>query len=137
MGFGTNLAQKRSSWSKMEKVNISIGNCIVKLVLVPNLKVNWELLTFSPSLQKKGISTLVLMWNSALREKLNFYFASTSKIFISGGGLGTRCKKFFRQLLSTSLLLITTICFTCGESLLNHMITSKYYEHGGRCQISV
>ena len=46
------------------------------------------------SFTKYSRLTLVFLWNSALSEKLNFYFskgfASINKIFILGGRLGTR-----------------------------------------------
>ena len=52
------------------------------------------------SLTKYLIQNLVFIWNSALREKFNFYFsavfASIDKIFILGGKIGTRLYNFIK-----------------------------------------
>ena len=58
-------------------------------------------------------------------------YSSTDKIFISGGGLSTRQQfydvliffcKFVRQLLYTTLLLIISLRFTCGERKISSII---------------
>ena len=90
--------------------------------------------------------TRVFLWNRALREESNFYlpefFASIDKIFILGAGLRTRIipwsfgiflifpnflkslnlkylksfDKSWGNLNIPCLLLIITLCFTCGET---------------------
>ena len=58
LNFWTKLTQERYSCSKTEKVNIIIESGIFKLVLIPNLSLNWQFWLFWPDLRKKGFSGL-------------------------------------------------------------------------------
>ena len=58
LNFWTKLTQERYSCSKTEKVNIIIESGIFKLVLIPNLSLNWQFWFFWPDLRKKGFSGL-------------------------------------------------------------------------------
>ena len=57
LNFGTKFAQKGCFWSKAEKVNTTTEFCIFKLVLMPNLSLNWQFWFFGPNLPKKGITS--------------------------------------------------------------------------------
>ena len=87
--------------SNMFKVNnkntgVFIGNFQNIFTPFPSVPtVHFEQVNVSYNhLQKNFRQTLVFMSISALREKFNFFFhkifASTVKIFISGGGISTR-----------------------------------------------
>ena len=58
LNFWTKLTQERYLCSKTEKVNIIIESGIFKLVLIPNLSLNWQFWFFWPDLRKKGFSGL-------------------------------------------------------------------------------
>ena len=48
--------KKRSWWRTEEKGNINIEFCIFKLVLVPNVCLNWQCWLFWPNLTKNSMS---------------------------------------------------------------------------------
>ena len=57
-----------------KKVSFTMEFCILELVYVPSLSVNWQFLCFEPNLPKKGIPSLKQkMWTPPLNSAYLYY----------------------------------------------------------------